>query len=83
MLGIGSEAYSLEDISPDSTPKHLFIYLQLRQSLHQDVFHLGFQLPHCHPPDGAYNWTPPITEFSGTVATLSLIGENEMENLDR
>ena len=75
MLGIGPEELSLEDILVDGTPKHLFMYLQLRQSLDQDVFLLGFQLPRCHPPDGAYNWTPPITDFSATVATLSLIGE--------
>jgi len=82
LLGIAPEEFSLEDILVDCTPKHLFMYLQLRQSLDEDVFHLGFQLPRCHPPNGAYNWTPPITDFSATVATLSLIGEEAIEDVN-
>jgi len=79
MLGIRLEPFSLDDIVPDGTSKHLFMYRQLRQRLHDDVFHLGYQLPRCHPPDGAYNWTPPITHFSENVATLSLIAEEGID----
>jgi len=63
-------------------PKHLFAYLHLRQLLHDEVFHPGFQLPRCHPQDGAYNWTPAITDYCGMVATLSLVGEEEIEHLN-
>ena len=42
MHGIGPEEFLLEDILVYGTPKHLFMYLQLRQSLDEDVFHLGF-----------------------------------------
>lgn len=82
MLGIGPEEFYFGVYLSRWYRKHLFIYLQLRQSLDQDVFHLGFQLGRCYPPDGAYNWTPPITDFSVTVATLSFIGEEVIEEVN-
>jgi len=69
----------LEEILPDRTPKHFQIYLHLHNILQEEVFYLGFQLPRCHPPQGGYNWTPSITDHSGTVATLSVVGDNDSE----
>ena len=36
--------------------------LQLCAILHQEVFHLDFELPRCDSPDGGYNWT--LTSFT-------------------
>ena len=58
----------LKDLLVDGTPKNLFMYLHPRQSVDGDGFHPSFQLPRCHPPDGAYNWKPPITDSSPTIA---------------
>jgi len=81
-VGIGSETCALADLMADGSPKHIFTYLQLRQIIQDEVFHLGFQLPRCHPPEGGYNWTPPITDYIATVPTLSILGEEEAEEFD-
>ena len=82
ILRFASGIFVLQDIRPDGTPNHLYIYLQLRAILHQDVFHLGFQLLRCHPPDGGYNWTPPISDYMSTVPTLSILGEETINETD-
>lgn len=74
----GLHQFKLQDIRSDVTPIHIYIYLQLRSMLHQEVFDLSFQLPCCHPPEGGYNWTPTIADSLSTVATLSLLGEDEI-----
>ena len=66
----------MQDIRPDGTPHHLYLYMQLRTILHAEVFHLGFQLPRCHPLDGGYSWTPPISDPISTLSTLSILGED-------
>jgi len=81
-VGIGSETCALADLTADGTPKHIFTYLQLRQMIQDEVFHLGFPLPRCHPLEGGYNWTPPITDYIATVPSLSILGEEESEEFD-
>jgi len=58
-------------------PNHIYIYVQLRSILHQEVFDVGFQLPRFHPLEGRYNWTPPIADDLSTVTILSILGEDD------
>jgi len=44
----------------------------LRTALQDEVFSTGYSLPHCLPPDRAYNWTPHATT---NVETLTIPGE--------
>ena len=76
---MGSATCALEDSLPDGTPKHFHTYLHLRNMLQEEVFHLGFQLPCCYPPEGGYNWTPPITDHTASVGILSILGEDDLE----
>lgn len=82
-LGMDSESLTLEERTPHGIPKHAFYYTQLRNILQAEVFNLSFQLPRCHPPTGGYNWTQAITNYTSSVSTLSLIGEEDtIEELD-
>lgn len=74
-----SENFALQDIRPDGTPQHLYLYIELKNILHAEVFHLGFELPRCHPPDGGYSWTPPVLSAVSAVSTLSFLGEDAMQ----
>ncbi|PUU73642.1 hypothetical protein B9Z19DRAFT_1068821 [Tuber borchii] len=71
--------FKLKDIRSDSTPTHIYVYLHLRSILHQEVFDSGFQLPRCNTPNGGYNWTPTIKNSLSTVITLSILGEDEID----
>lgn len=83
-LGVssGPGAFTLEELTLNGTPKHAAIYIQLRTILQDEVFGPGFQLPRCHPPTGEYNWTPAISDYTSSVSTLTLIGEEVIDELD-
>jgi len=51
---------------------HQKAYHVLRTVLQDEVFTSGFTLPRCLPPEGAYNWSPPVTT---NVETLTIPGE--------
>ena len=82
ILEVVSDNFALRDLRPDCTPHHFYIYMQLRTILHAEVFDLGFELPRCHPPDGGYSWTPPISGCVSGVSTLSILGEDVIEDAD-
>lgn len=63
---------SLSNRLPDGTPIHQKAYHILCTALQDEVFTTGFSLPRCLPPEGAYNWTPPVTT---NVETLTIPGE--------
>ena len=71
-----SIAFTLEEQTSNSTTKHAYFYSQLRNFLLVEVFSFGYQLPRCHPPAGGSNWTPAIANYTSSVSTLSLVGEN-------
>ena len=49
-------------------------------ALQQEVFNLSYTLPRCHPPEGAYNWSPPLTELAiSSVPVLTLSNEETGE----
>jgi len=56
----------------DGSLMHEKAYHVLRTALQAEVFHHGYSLPRCLPPEGEYNWTPPVTSL---VETLSPAGE--------
>lgn len=82
VLDPSSAAFTLEERTPNGTPKHAYFYIELRHFLQAEVFSLGYQLPRCHPPAGGYNWTPVISNYTASVSTLSFIGEDAIEELD-
>lgn len=71
---------SLSHSQPDGSPTHSIAYSLLRIALQQEVFNLNYTLPRCHPPEGAYNWSPQLTELAtSSVPVLTLSDEETHE----
>jgi len=65
---------------PDGLPTHAMAYSLLRKVLQEEVFNLGYTLPRCHPPEGAYNWSPSLTEaYTSSVPIVTLSDEENSE----
>ena len=70
----------LHSTQPDGSSTHAIAYSLLHKVLQEEVFNLGYTLPRCHPPEGAYNWSPALTEeHPSSVPFLTLSHEENGE----